>query len=336
MKRVLINSIRTLNFKINKSDHVRGYVNLFQLVKNMAQEKVVPCNAVALYQPYLKRNVDVLGDAFIWYVSLIHKTYEEDCQASADVEDDNVEDVVFEDDVDYLRSLDPKEWKDQDHYAVLGIKNLRIKATDDIIKRAYRKKVLKHHPDKRKGQGEEIRPDDDYFTCITRAYEILGTPIKRRSYDSVDPEFDDSLPTANEIKQDFYKVFNKYFKLNSRWSEKKNVPQLGNAKTSRHDVEKFYSFWYNFESWREFSYNDEEEKERGQDREERRWIEKQNKAVRAKKKKEEMARIRSLVDMAYNNDPRIAKFKQEEKDRKLAAKRAKQVCGIICTLLYIT
>lgn len=47
-------------------------------------------------------------------------------------------------------------------------------ATDDDIRRAYRKIVLKHHPDKRKAQGEEIRQDDDYFTCITKAYETLG------------------------------------------------------------------------------------------------------------------------------------------------------------------
>lgn len=37
-----------------------------------------------------------------------------------------------------------------------------------------------------------------------------------------------------------------------------------------------------------------------------------------------MSRIRQLVDLAYNNDPRIAKFKQEDKEKKLAAKRAKQ------------
>ena len=42
----------------------------------------------------------------------------------------------FEDDLEYLRSLDPKEWRDQDHYAVLGLKKLRHKATEDIIKRA--------------------------------------------------------------------------------------------------------------------------------------------------------------------------------------------------------
>lgn len=49
--------------------------------------------------------------------------------------------VVFVDDVEYLRSLDPKEWKKQDHYRVLGIKDLRHEASDDVIKAAYRKVV---------------------------------------------------------------------------------------------------------------------------------------------------------------------------------------------------
>ncbi|OWR47938.1 DnaJ-23 [Danaus plexippus plexippus] len=112
--------------------------------------------------------------------------------------------------------------------------------------------------------------------------------------------------------------------MNARWSEKKHVPLLGDENSSREFVEKFYSFWYEFDSWREFSYLDEEEKEKGSDREERRWIEKQNKVARAKLKKEEMTRIRSLVDLAYANDPRIQRFKQEDKDKKIAAKRARQ------------
>lgn len=237
------------------------------------------------------------------------------------------ENVDYEDDVNYLRSLDPKEWKSQDHYKVLGIPKLRYRATDEIIKAAYRKKVLKHHPDKRKGLGEEIKPDDDYFTCITMAYETLGNNTKRRSYDSVDPEFDNNIPSGSELKKDFYQIFGYYFSLNSRWSEKRSVPQLGGPDSSREQVEKFYSFWYDFKSWREYSYEDEEDKEKCQDRDERRYVDKLNKAERLRKKKEEMSRIRSLVDLAYNNDPRVAKIKQEEKERKLAAKKAKQTAA---------
>lgn len=234
------------------------------------------------------------------------------------------ESTIQEVDMEYLRSLDPKEWKKQDHYKVLGLQNVRHLASDDLIKTAYRRIVLKHHPDKRKALGEEIRTDDDYFTCITMAYETLGNLSKRRAYDSVDPEFDNSLPCASDLKKDFFKTFSYYFDLNSRWSEKSNVPKLGHINDNREKVERFYSFWYDFKSWREYSYEDEEDKEKCADRDERRFVDKMNKAERLRKKKEEMSRIRTLVDLAYNNDPRIAKFKQEDKDRKLAAKRAKQ------------
>ena len=117
-------------------------------------------------------------------------------ESESEVSDDEED---FEDDIVYLRSLDPKECKDQDHYKVLGLPNLRYRATDDQIKRAYRQKVLKHHPDKRRGQGEDIREDDDYFTCITNAFENLGTANKRRAYDSVDPLFDDEIPDVIKV-----------------------------------------------------------------------------------------------------------------------------------------
>lgn len=274
------------------------------------------------------RAVQCAGGAYLRYHTI--QRHGDDSLLQASSTDEKVAEVVFEDDVKYLRSLDPKQWKQQDHYAVLGMRALRHAATDDDVKRAYRQKVLRHHPDKRKAQGEDVRSDDDYFTCITKAYEILGTPAKRRSYDSVDPEFEDAIPTPGDIKKvGFFKAFTKPFESNARWSEKRNAPLLGDDNTPREKVERFYAFWYEFESWREFSYLDEEEKEKGADREERRWIEKQNKAARAKLKKEEMARIRNLVDLAYSNDPRIQRFKQEDKDRKLAAKKAKQVTFIL-------
>jgi DnaJ homolog subfamily C member 2 len=53
-------------------------------------------------------------------------------------------------------------------------------------------------------------------------------------------------------------------------------------------------------------------------------VEKQNKVQRAKMKKEEMARIRKLVDMAHEADPRVIRFRQQDKEAKLAQKAARQ------------
>ena len=36
-----------------------------------------------------------------------------------------------------------------------------------------KKKVLRHHPDKRRARGLEVKEgEDDYFTCITRGKEL--------------------------------------------------------------------------------------------------------------------------------------------------------------------
>ena len=45
-------------------------------------------------------------------------------------------------------------------------------------------------------------------------------------------------------------------------------------------------------------------------------MEKQNRAARAARKKEENQRIRQMVDNAYASDPRIKLFKEQEKRRK--------------------
>ncbi|XP_018415935.1 PREDICTED: dnaJ homolog subfamily C member 2 [Nanorana parkeri] len=253
-------------------------------------------------------------------VSASFQELEDEKESSEESEDEEFQLEEFA----LLKSLDPKDWKNQDHYAVLGLTNLRYKATQKQIKAAHKAMVLKHHPDKRKAAGEQIvEGDNDYFTCITKANEMLSDPVKRRAFNSVDPTFENSIPSKGEGKDNFFDVFTPVFERNSRWSNNKNVPKLGNMSTSIEDVDGFYSFWYNFDSWREFSYLDEEEKEKAECRDERRWIEKQNRAARAQRKKEEMNRIRTLVDNAYSSDPRIKKFKEEEKARKEAEKKAK-------------
>ncbi|CAL8242609.1 unnamed protein product [Merluccius merluccius] len=223
-----------------------------------------------------------------------------------------------------LRTLDPKDWKNQDHYAVLGLAHMRYKATQKQIKSAHKAMVLKHHPDKRKAAGEQIvEGDNDYFTCITKAIEVLSDPVRRRAFDSVDPTFDNTVPLKGEGAKNFFQAFSPAFDRNARWSSRKHVPKLGTMESSFEDVDHFYSFWYNFDSWREFSYLDEEEKEKAECRDERRWIDKQNRASRTQRKKEEMNRMRTLVDTAYGCDPRIKRFKEEERSRKESERRAK-------------
>lgn len=212
-------------------------------------------------------------------------------------------------DIIYLRSLDPKKWKDQDHYRVLGLPKLRYKATDEQIKNAYSTKVFNHIPDKRRKLGEKVQVDDDYFICILKAWEILGNKKKRREYDSNDSKFDNSIPSEEMIKKsEFFKLFGPAFVRNSKWSEEV-MPLLGDINSSRDHVDKFYKSWYNFNSWREFSYLNKEHCEQDSNQDECRLIDKQE----ANLKKEEKIRIKKLVDLAYANDPRILKLKENGK-----------------------
>ncbi|KAJ9590343.1 hypothetical protein L9F63_027818, partial [Diploptera punctata] len=285
-----------------------------------------------------RRLIECVGPIFLNYWQVPGSKFETEVSDDPlslqddDEDEENTPGYIDPDDVHFLRSLDPKEWKDQDHYAVLGLRKLPWFVRNLEVRGSNRLKVLRHHPDKRRARVEEVHPDDDYFTCITRAYDILGNPRNRRSYDSVDPQFDNSLPVINEhSRNNFYEVFGKAFDLNSRWSEKMPVPKLGNESTPRGNVEKFYSFWYDFQSWREYSYLDEEEKDQAQGCHIQYYLRdaSKNKIKRLEQsgRKREMARIRTLVDTAYNMDPRIQKFKQEDKDRKMAAKQAKKVAA---------
>ncbi|KAK2810555.1 hypothetical protein FQN50_002812 [Emmonsiellopsis sp. PD_5] len=65
-------------------------------------------------------------------------------------------------------------------YEVLGIDD--EKATADEIKSAYRKKALKHHPDKAPPSSKETA--HKHFQEIAFAYAILSDPRRRRRYDT--------------------------------------------------------------------------------------------------------------------------------------------------------
>ncbi|GLB41141.1 putative dnaJ molecular chaperone homology domain [Lyophyllum shimeji] len=248
--------------------------------------------------------------------------------------------VGDEEETPELLALDPKEWKKQDHYAVLGLSKFRYKATADQIKIAHRKKVLKHHPDKKASStpaetilGINVNTNDDaFFKCIQKAHEVLTNAEKRRQFDSVDPAFLDAEEeltsvTATEFKNkklDFFKTFTPIFELYERFSRVQPVPGLGTIDATKAEVEGFYDFWYNFDSWRSFEWWDKEVNEGSDSRDDKRYTEKKNKSERARRKKEDTAKLRGLVDLTLSLDPRIKMIKQAEKEAREAKKAAAQ------------
>ena len=162
-----------------------------------------------------------------------------------------------------------------------------------------RKKVLKHHPDKKASSTTESTNktssllgltthqntnDDAFFKCIQKAHEVLTNAERRRQFDSVDPAFLEQeedltgitekefkvlrLCPAYDITADafacqskklnFFKTFAPIYDLYARFSRVQPVPVLGKLDATKAEVEGFYDFWYNFDSWRSFEWLDKE------------------------------------------------------------------------------
>ncbi len=66
----------------------------------------------------------------------------------------------------------------KDYYKILGVDR---KATEDEIKRAYRKLALKYHPDRNPGDKKA----EDTFKEINEAYQVLSDSTKRERYNQL-------------------------------------------------------------------------------------------------------------------------------------------------------
>ncbi|SOV79253.1 DNA-binding chaperone, putative [Plasmodium sp. gorilla clade G3] len=170
---------------------------------------------------------------------------------------------------------------------------------------------------------EKLTNDEkkNIFLKIQDSYTILSDKILRKQYDSSIP-FDESIPTLTQLEEakNFYNFLRPVFKRNAKWSAIKPVPDIGDENTDIKEVKYFYDFWYNFNNWRDFSYQNEYDYEQAECREERRWMERENKKIQKKASKTENLRIIKLVDLAYNNDPRIIAENKRLKLEKLKKK----------------
>jgi len=97
----------------------------------------------------------------------------------------------------------------RDYYEVLGINRT---ATDEALKKAYRKQALKYHPDRNPGD----KAAEDKFKEAAEAYEVLRDPQKRQIYDQYGHQglegagfsgfggFEDIFSSFGDIFEDFF------------------------------------------------------------------------------------------------------------------------------------
>src|SRR5262252_1421925 len=66
----------------------------------------------------------------------------------------------------------------KDYYSVLGVP---ASASQDEVKKQYRKLAAKHHPDKNPNDPKAA----ERFKEISEAYQVLGDAEKRKQYDTM-------------------------------------------------------------------------------------------------------------------------------------------------------
>ena len=115
---------------------------------------------------------------------------------------------------------------DKDFYEILGVKK---SASDDEIKKSYRKLAMKYHPDRNKDDKESERK----FKEISAAYEVLKDSEKRSAYDQYghDAFRQGGMGGGQgfgDFGQGFGDIFEEFFGGGFGGSSRQRGPQRGN------------------------------------------------------------------------------------------------------------
>lgn len=236
------------------------------------------------------------------------------------------------------------------YYELLGVER---QATDDQIKKAYRRKALELHPDRNHGNEESAT---QLFSEIQAAYEILSDPQERAWYDSHESSIlrgddpgGDEAPTYQNIRvttaDDLARMVSKFNSkveytdspsgffgyLRERFEQLakeeevaadwenvdvRQYPTFGHKNDTHDDVVKqFYSAWANFATVKTFAWKDIYRTSEAPDRRIRRIMEKENNAARQEAIREFNEAVRALVAFIRKRDPRFKPSTQSEEER---------------------
>ena len=215
-----------------------------------------------------------------------------------------------------------------DWYKLLGLEKEALDATPDMVTAQFKKLIPRFHPDKARASGggatEGKQADIDtenVYLALSKAQEVLLDVMKRRIFDS-NYDFDESIPSEKD-KTDFYLAYGPVFDRNARFSVRKPVPRLGDAETDEAVVRKFYQFWFDFETWRDFSSLGKHNIDQAEGRDEKRHRQLENKKDAEKGLLIEVKRLNQLVTRAHSKDPRVQAYLAREEEAKAAKKAGK-------------
>lgn len=243
------------------------------------------------------------------------------------------------------------------YYELLGVER---SATEDELKKAYRKKALLLHPDKNRGDEERATKT---FAEVQAAYEVLSDPQERAWYDSHETSIlrgdsagGEDMPTYQNVRMttadDLARLVRKFNsnveftdspsgffgfvretfetlateeEVAAQWEDVdvRAYPTFGHRDDTHDDVVKqFYSAWAGFATVKTFAWRDKYRLSEAPDRRIRRLMEKENNAERQDGIREFNEAVRVLVAFIRKRDPRYTPNTQSEEDRQKALRDA--------------
>jgi len=213
-----------------------------------------------------------------------------------------------------------------------------LDASEDDLKKAYRKQALKWHPDKNLDNAEEAKKE---FQIIQAAYEVLNDPQDRAWYDkhrdaillgAKGADYQENSANIFEYftsacysgfkdddDQSFYSVYREVFNTiaaeDLEFADDEDsefeIPEFGKGNSSYDEVVRpFYAYWQSYCTLRPYCWLDKFNLETLKEvpRRVQRLMERDNKKLRDAGKKQRNEEIRQLVSFVRKRDPRVKAY----------------------------